>query len=526
MKRTKINQRINVIIMALVTGATMSCSDFLDQVPKTSLSKEQVFSDLKNIEPAVDGLYTAYRGTKEGREGLTFMMLGLDETKQGIVQMDDAAQSGMDYYNGLLEPTSPQIDKIWSKKWPVVVSAAEAIDALDNAANAADDEATLKTIAVLKGEASFIRALVMIELAMYWGEVPVIDIANMVNTARQPLNAVWEQIFSDFKYAAENLPDTQTEKKRATSGAAWAMLGKAYMSVQPETGLRNFDEARKCFEEVTKKGLYRLDDRYSNLFEESMEFNSPESIVELDFENPWPFQNYWEFDLGSRTVDNAFGNGCYFSGYDVALPTEYAYKMKSEGGVWEDGDLRKEEAIRYDFTYMGITLTQVSWGADELDPHIKKYEDERTDMLNGSYGNMWYSGKNFILLRYADVLLCYAECLNELGQTAEAVNIVNEVRSRAWGGSLPADKQWQNMSKDEFQAQVMDERIRELCFEGWRRMDLIRTGKLVELVKERNPWAKQSGTMQDYHNRWPIPDNEIKNNPDIEVEDQNPGYNK
>lgn len=81
-----------------------------------------------------------------------------------------------------------------------------------------------------------------------------------------------------------------------------------------------------------------------------------------------------------------------------------------------------------------------------------------------------------------------------------------------------------NYGQDEFRTQIMNERIRELCFEGWRRMDLIRTGKFVELIKERNSWAKKSGTIKDFHMRYPIPDTEIKNNDDISEEDQNPGY--
>lgn len=106
------------------------------------------------------------------------------------------------------------------------------------------------------------------------------------------------------------------------------------------------------------------------LFDENLEFNSPESIFELDYDNVNRI-NHWEFDMGSRTVVATFGEGCYFAGYDVALPTEYAYKSKSEGGIWEEGDLRRDESIRYDFTYLGITPTEVSWGADELAHAIK-----------------------------------------------------------------------------------------------------------------------------------------------------------
>jgi hypothetical protein len=163
-----------------------------------------------------------------------------------------------------------------------------------------------------------------------------------------------------------------------------------------------------------------------------------------------------------------------------------------------------------------------SFGGDELDPHVKKYEDPRTD---GAL-SFWLSGKNIFYMRYSDILLCYAETLNETGATAQAVQLVNTtVRTRAWGGTLPATAAWNpGMSSSEFQTKILDERMRELCFEGWRRMDLIRTGKLVDLVKQRNKWTKQSGTIQTFHNRYPIPLQEIKQNEDIGETDQNPGY--
>lgn len=518
----KINKLVAASILAGSLGL-FSCSDFLNQEPKTSLTEQEAFSSLENIEPTVDGLYTAFRDSKSGREGLTFSLLGLDESKQGIVQMDDASQASLDLYSGLLNPMSTQVDKMWSRRWPIVISAANAVYALDIIAETTQDEETLDRIKRLKGESCFIRAMVMMELAMYWGEIPVVDIAKMENSARQPLEMVWQQIIDDFTYASKSLKEKYTEstdKTRATSGAALAMLGKAYMSVPVETGMRDFKLARESFEAMLNR--YQLDPDFGHLFDESLEFDSPESIFELDYDNLNRI-NHWQFDMGSRTVASTFGEGCCFAGYDVALATEYAYKSKSEGGIWEDGDLRRDESIRYDFTYLGVTPPEVSWGADELDPHIKKYEDERTDQLNGTLANEWYSGKNFILLRYADVLLCYAECLNELGETGQANAIVNQVRARAWGGTLPAEMAW-NYGQEEFRVQIMNERIRELCFEGWRRMDLIRTGKFVELIKERNPWAKQSGTIQATHMRYPIPDTEIKNNDDISEEDQNPGY--
>jgi hypothetical protein len=526
--RININPTFGVFLLGIALAVFSGCSDFLDQMPKTALTEEQVFSDIKNIEPAVDGLYTSFRSAKAGREGMSLLLIGLDECKQGIVQMMDAEQCGLDYYNGALNGTNSKVAALWNRRWPIVNSAANAIYALDRAGEINTDETILAKVRALKGDACFIRATVMMELAMYWGKVPVIDMETMENSARQPLDKVWGQIFSDLQYASENLPEKQTaDPKRATSGAALTMMGKAYMSAPEETNLRDFGKAKDCFEKILNR--YSLDPSYANLFSENLNFNSPESIFELDYSPDWNAPNYWQWDMGSRTIANNFGEPCYFSGYDVALPTEYGYKMKSNGGVWEDGDLRRNVAIRFDFTYMGITFTVPVWGADELDPHVKKYEDKRTDAIEGTSEapnrTMYLSGKNFMYLRYADALLCYAECLNELGETTKAVDVVNQVRTRAWGGSLPADKRWGTLSQSDFRTQILDERIRELCFEGWRRMDLIRTGKFVELIKERNPWAKQTGTIQTFHTIFPIPDTEIRTNADISAEDQNPGYN-
>ncbi len=143
----------------------------------------------------------------------------------------------------------------------------------------------------------------------------------------------------------------------------------------------------------------------------------------------------------------------------MILPTKYCYSDVSDGGIWEDGDVRKYESIRYDFQYGDYTPQLQEWfGGDELNPHIKKYEDIRNDKIRSFY----YSGKNIHLIRLADVYLCYAECLNELGQTADALHYVNLVRTRAWGGTLPTDKTWSGMSQTEFREKIMDERMREL----------------------------------------------------------------
>jgi hypothetical protein len=537
-----------------------SCNDFLEELPKTQLTQGQVFTDLNVLESSVDGLYVSFRNAKAGRAGFTFTLLGLDESKQGIVQMMDAGQSGLDYYDGMLNASSSQISEMWARRWPAINTAAKCIKGLEMMIETETDSAAIKHLKVLRANACFMRAMSMFEMTMYWGEVPVVDIKDLkqpeIDMSRRPLSEVWTQIISDFTYASQNLDEGKQKGPRATRGAAYAMLMKSYMYARPESGVRDFAKALKVFED-NLKGKYSLVFDFATLFDEmwpdSREFNLTESVFEVDFICNSSGPNYWQWDMGSRTLaSRTEGEGCYIGGYDVVLPTEYAYKMKSTGGLWEDGDTRRLVSIRYDFTYQGTDYLELgenkadhpnavvcSWGADELDPHIKKWEDRRLDKHEPAYNeitktaydeevtsgsSMYWSGKNYIMIRYADLWLLYAECLNELDRTSEAVTAVNTLRQRrfknaqgyAWSTSL---------SKDQFRNDILDERMRELCFEGWRRMDLIRTGKFKELISARNPWTAQKKSIQDFHMRWPVPEKELLTNPFMNPEkDQNPGY--
>jgi starch-binding outer membrane protein, SusD/RagB family len=518
MKRYNLNGKgIMGLLLALIIGLA-SCSDFLTQDPKTALTQEEVYGNLDNLEPMLMGLYTKWRDTRKDRGGFMFT-LGTDEGKQGAYQVrTEEDQAGLDKYNGFLSPSNSALTQQWDARWLVVSAAAQAVYALESNKQ---DPARKQ---LLMGEACFIRAALNFELVQYWGEIPVIDLdkVNEYGTARQSLTIVYGAIIADLEKAIEYLPVVQSDKRRATQGAAQALLGKVYLYARAESGIRDYAKAITYFEKVmANQAGYHLVSTYGDLFDPA-KANSSEAIYEFQFNNIWPDNNQTQWQMGSRSLAN-LDQYCYYGGYDLMLPTEYCAKNVSEGGLWEDGDVRKSASIRYDFVYYGQQPQILAgFGGDELDPHVKKYEDPRTD---GKL-SFWYSGKNIIYLRLADILLCYAECLNETGETGKAVDIVNnQIRTRAWGGTLPADKRWDNgLSQQDFRDKMMDERMRELCFEGWRRMDLIRTGNLVKLVKARNKWAKESGTIQEFHNRYPIPLIEIKQNEDINPEDQNPGY--
>ncbi|MDD7885373.1 RagB/SusD family nutrient uptake outer membrane protein [Flavivirga sp. 57AJ16] len=504
--------------LAIVASVLLfvSCSDFLEIDPETALTDEQIFGSLDKMEPLVLGSLTSWRNLQKDRGGL-IVQLGTDESKQGAYQVTtNAEQASFDYYNGFLSAENSVVSTQWDSRVKVIGPMAQAIYFLN--LNEEEDEARKSN---LLGQASFVRAVMMFELAMYWGEIQIIDYGRVAELGggRQPLEDVFTYIINDLTVAEANLPATQDNPALPTKGLAQAMLGKVYLSAPEASTFRNYELSKSWFEKLINSGAYNLVPSYASLFS-PFSPNSQESIYEFQFNNVWPDNNQIQWQTGSRAVANR-DQYAYFGGYDLLLPTEYCYEDKANGGIWEPGDLRKNASIRYDFTYQGtVPPIPAGVGGDELDPHIKKYEDLRTQ---GAL-SFWYSGKNKPYLRYADVLLCYAECLNELGNTAEAEDYVNQVRARGFGGTLPPGMAWSGLSQSDFRTNIMDERMRELAFEGWRRMDLIRTGKLVDLVSAHNPWANEGGTIANFHNRYPIPETEIVLNLDIDETDQNEGY--
>ncbi len=519
---------MNRIIIYLTTAFAFiliflsSCKDdFLEQNPQTSLSSEQMFTSLENVQPFLNGLYFKWRSTRVNRKGF-YLMLGTDESQQGEYQVrTDAEQAGFDKYDGFFDANNKPIAELWNIRWPVVVQASEALIHLEARKQSASEE-ELELINSYMGQASFYRGAVLFELASYWGGLPVPEVNDIQITlsGRKSLSEVLSLVESDLLTASELLDEGNSEDPRIpTKWAAKALLGKLYMAAPDESQLRSFSNAVQQFQEIVGSGKFSLTSNFANLWDPTKSAGR-EPIFTFYFNNIWPDTNEAQWYTGSRACSGNPTN--YLGGYDMLLPTEYCRTDKTMNGLWEEGDLRKNESIRYNFIN-GNMLPSVyaGFGEDQLLPHIKKYEDIR---INGTE-SFYNTGKNMYYLRYADILLSLAECLNESGNTTAAVELVNQVRNRAWGGQLPDDKKWQaGLSQDEFRINILDERMRELCFEGWRRFDLLRTDNFVNLILERNKWTKANASINEKHKLFPIPLVEMKQNPNISISDQNPGY--
>lgn len=348
-------------------------------------------------------------------------------------------------------------------------------------------------------EAKFLRALMYFNLVRIFGDVPlVLDIINNPQEGyeygRTAANLVYEQIIQDLTDAEQTLPYTYAaaEAGRATKGAAMSLLGKVYLT-RGEFG----PAAAKLKQVIDQAGQngYRLADSYAGVFGATNE-NGPESVFEVQFKKGAsgegsPFTNQFA-PIGSGTAVTVVGNPL-----GQNIPTD------NMAAAYENGDLRKDVSLRASYVLNGNTVNHL---------YITKYLGTPAAYLD--------SDNNWIVLRYADVLLMYAEALNEQGYVADgpAFTYLNQIRGRAGllaKTSNHGDPSLRISDQASFRLAVEQERRVELAFEGHRWFDLVRTGRAHAVLAPLG--------MQPHHVLFPIPQSQIDINPGLMS--QNTGYN-
>jgi len=378
------------------------------------------------------------------------------------------------------------------------------------------------------GQAYFLRGLFYFHLVNMWGSVPLPT--HIAEVAPQSTSAQgWARVISDLSTAAELLPaqystDGGVDSKdlgRATRGAAMSFLGKAYLFN------KKYDSAAAEFKAVIASNVYSLMPNYRDNFTDLNENNS-ESIYEIQFsltaggtDLQWQGipSSTWGF-YSARAITFAAPN---FGWRDVqptqTLLGEYRQEKTVDGKI----DPRCLATVLYNDTAdthapttpMYQTTFQAAYAASSAymaDVYCKKYENW--------YGNKpneydWKSGINERLMRYADVLLMYAECENELGSQAIAAQYIQMVRSRA---NLP-DRQagFAGYTQAQLRDQIGHERMLELALEGHRFDDIRRWGWLSDATKLA--WLKSRDPEFNSYipgkELLPIPQTEIDNNPSI-----------
>ena len=373
----------------------------------------------------------------------------------------------------------------------------------------------------LLAQAKFLRGFYYYYLAVLWENVPIVLEPSKPDDLPQQsqLPAVWQQVEKDLSEAAAVLPPQWDDANvgRPTKGAALAMLGKTYMQQH------KWQDAKAAFDYLVTgegKSYYDLVPNYRDNFTELNE-NNKESVFEIQFssENKGPENDGPQANMGSNRQQFFAPRGIGWSdGQARSWVVAEFKKEKTTAGKWD-------ERLRWSLFYAGLEADfgdkvygrSWEWDADEawFRKYQRDYERDNED---------YYSGVNFRLIRYADVLLMYAEALNELGQTTDAYAYVNRVRERAQLQSLQEAHPEIGSNQDKFRSRLMMERSLELYGESVRWADLKRWGVLetqagVNKVTERDPDFTHFVVGKTI--RLPIPQIEVENNSNLT---QNPGY--
>ncbi len=373
----------------------------------------------------------------------------------------------------------------------------------------------------LIAEASFLRAVNYFHLAINFGSVPIITSVPQTRedyfVANAPETEVWIQVENDLKLAKEHLPVSYPAEwvGRATKGAAIGYLGKAYLYQdkwsQAEEEFALLSEptgfAKAPFE-------YDLLEDYEDNFRAEMD-NNQESLFEIQNQNVGGSEQ-WAVDNANEsqgvTTAQEFAPA-EVGGWFEAFPTNKIFNaFQKERTVDGDFDPRMYASLIWD--YPGATFYnrpfsefQLQFGFDSM---IKKYQNYDQDNEG-----IWISEINEKALRYADILLMYAEALIMQGKTEAAYPLINRVRNRADLADLEP-----GMSQEALMAEVRHQRMIEFFREGLRFYDLKRWGLLEEEIMNSDKVGREffDASRHDY---FPIPQNELNTNPNIE---QNPNW--
>lgn len=486
------------IILLVLSALFSACSDkFLDLTPPSINSAEGFFTTRDGIDQAITGTYNGLR-----TEVSNFAELMNEERSDNVW-----TPSIVSTYNDLsvqkfvVSSSGPFLDDAWSDAFDVIHRCNLVLENIDQAAFS---DAALKSQYI--GEMEFIRALMYFDLARYFGGVPLVTKSVTPDEAagikRATVAETYALIVSDLKDAVERLPKSYTGSDigRATKYSAEGLLGRVYITMSGyPLKAEMWSAAKDLLGDIISSGQFQFLPAYSDVFSLANE-NGPQCVFYVQFKagandvgNPVP----------SRNADNDVNPSTFPFGGSADAPIVSLDLINS----YEPGDIRFTEDIRTKWVNKsGDTVTN--------EPTIRKF----------AVGQPTKSGDwdiNWPVIRYTDVLMMYAECLNELGYASdgEAMQILNKVRGRA---GLPPKTAGQVPNQQAFRAALQEERRHEFAFENQRWNDLVRTDMALNVMKE---FLEGFGMANNLKSRdqyiYPIPLQVLEVNPSMT---QNPGY--
>ncbi len=523
-----------IIAIVAIATAMSSCSDFLnDEVPQGTLSENQV-KDPQYVDNLVISAYAVFTTAEDINS--SFSMWNFD------VRSDDAYKGGsgtsdgdvfhqLEVEQGVLT-TNWNINDIWVRLYNCLSRVNTAIAVL----NTCDDSYELKYQRL--GEMRFLRAYGHFLLKRLFKNIPFVDESLeyddyiTLSNVEYSNDEGWQKIIDDVEYAYNTLPTSQADKGRPTRAAAAAFLAKAYLY----KAYRQDDKQTNKVTSVDKADLMKVVE-YSDkaIYEENgyaleSDFHNnfrPETQYENGCESIWAMQystndgsTYgnlnWSYGLIVPNIAGVTDGGCDF--YKPSQNLVNAYRTGADGLPIAnfnstDYDLIQDNAdprlfltigipsLPYMFNDNYIVEQTSSWsrsnGLYGYNVTLKQNVDPaliNQYLIKGSY---WASPMNRIVFRYADVMLERAEALAQLGETTQAIELVNQIRSRAkqstavissYQSKYGVKMLISNYTGTYDQAETLDivktERRLEMGMECERFFDLVRWGEAATTLNQ------------------------------------------
>ena len=524
-----------ISVISIIFGMT-SCSDFLEeQVPQATLTQDEV----KNPEYVDNVLISAYAGLVTIEDmNASFSLWNYD------TRSDDAYVGGSDFSDG--EPfhrlekstgvmtTDWPFSSIWNKFYNYLSRVSLSLDILASA----DQESPI--IQERTAEMKFLRAYGHFQLKRLFKKIPFVNKPNMQEADYNALSNTeytndegWQQIINDLQDAYAVLPAVQSEKGRPTKAACAAFLAKVYLYKAYHQDDANTNQVTSVSSEDLQKVVeYTAASLYAGYGLEPDLHNNfrPEEQYENGKESIWAIQYsrndgtvYGNLNFSNRLIvpciPKVHDSGCDF--YKPSINLVNAYRTNSNGLPMASSattdDYKVGSAQTVDprlFVTVGVPGTPYMYNTNFMMSEsnawsrsggtfgyfvsLKQNVDPAlTDIYLYLCDSQWASSMNRIVFRYADVLLMRAEALAQLGQTAEAIALVNQVRKRAadmanasvvsnypnkYGVHYAVGMYNGSYSKEEAMEIVKTERRLELAMESERFFDLVRWGDAATVL--------------------------------------------
>ena len=508
------NKKYITSLTLILMISVSSCSDLLEQTDPNAVTVDNYFQNENDVQLAINGVYQSLRSSDVVGENSG---LYTDERSDDTGTNDNQSNSGepFQFNNFALLPSNTWLKNHWVALYQSITRCNVVLSNIDKI-TFTDPGNKAKFIA----EAKFVRAFIYFQLVRKWGDVPLVTKQLVTTdeiteyTARVKKELVYDQIVADLKdVVASPLANLQTDANvgKISKAAGNALLGQVYLTMattlDATNKTANLNSAKTYLEAAYGKKTFNSlkDIPYTDVFDVAKKSTCPELILQI-------VNKQGDLNYSSSIAANTQAKGETInslkpstgSGANVTHDLVFDY---------EAGDLRKDFSIKY-----AADPTVQDW-------FITKFRDASTTAgVNG------YGGNNWILMRYADVILMLAEVNMYLGNDAIAIQYLDMVRERAKMPLYAVSKtNAAYVAKyPTLKLAILHERRVELAFEHHRWFDLLRTFTTPELTT-----YMQAKKQADFGNAklinftakdryYPIPFDEFKLNPEKMY--QNEGY--